>query len=79
MKYIMVMAMLWTSVSVKGQTCACEKEFLHIKNIVESNFAGYPDKIKELSPAGYQKKVNELLKLTRGKFASDNCPLIIYK
>lgn len=79
MKYIMVMALLWIFVSVKAQTCACEKEFLHVKNIVENNFAGYPDKVKELSTAVYQKKTNELLNLTRNKFAYDNCPLIISK
>jgi len=79
MKYIMVMAMLCVTVSLKAQTCSCEKEFLHIKSIVENGFAGFPDRLKALSPAGYQKKVDELLKLTRGKFAYDECPLIIDK
>lgn len=79
MKYIMVMGMLLIAVSIKAQTCACEKEFLHIKNIVEHNFAGYPDRIKTLSKAVYQKKTGQLLKLTRDKFAYDNCPLILYR
>lgn len=77
MKYIMVMGMLLIAVSVKAQTCACEKEFLHIKNTVENNFAGYPDRIKILSKAAYKKTTDQLLQLTRNKFASDNCPLII--
>lgn len=75
----MVMGMLLIGVSIKAQTCACEKEFLHIKNVVKHNFAGYPDRIKALSATVYKKKTNELLNLTRDKFASDNCPLIIYK
>ena len=77
MKHIMVMGMLFIAVSIKAQTCPCEKEFLHIKNIVENNFAGFPDRIKALSKATYQKKADELLQLTRNKFAYDNCPLII--
>ncbi len=77
MKYFMVMAMLWTAMSVKAQTCACEKEFLYIKNMVEHNFAGSSDRIKTLSKAVYEKKTSQLLTLTRNKFASDNCPLII--
>ncbi|MBO9564989.1 MAG: hypothetical protein J7621_19590 [Niastella sp.] len=79
MKHIMVMALLCLTVNAKAQTCNCEKEFLHIRNIVEHNFAGYPDKVKELTPAVYQKKAGELLKLTRAKFAGDNCPMIIYQ
>lgn len=77
MKSIMVMGMLLITVTMKAQTCACEKEFLHIKNIVEHNFAGFPDRIKALSKAVYHKRTDELLLLTRDKFASDNCPLII--
>ncbi|AXY74698.1 hypothetical protein D3H65_12205 [Paraflavitalea soli] len=79
MKYMMVMALLCLAASVKSQTCACEKEFLHVKNIVEHNFAGYADRVKALSKAGYEKKVHQLLQLTRNKFSSDNCPLIIYQ
>lgn len=73
----MVMGMLLLTVSIKAQTCACEKEFLHIKNVVEHNFAGFPDRIKALSKEVYKKKTDELLQLTRNKFASDNCPLIL--
>lgn len=77
MKYIMVMGMLLIAIGTKAQTCTCEKEFLHIKNMVEHNFAGFPDRIKALSKAVYQKKTDDLLKLTRDKFAYDNCPLIL--
>lgn len=77
MKYIMVMGLLLIAISIKAQTCSCEKEFLHIKNIVENNFAGFPDRIKALSQTVYQKKTDSLLQLTRNKFAYDNCPLII--
>jgi hypothetical protein len=77
MKYIMVIGLLFMAVSIKAQTCACEKEFLHIKNIVEHNFAGFPDRIKTLSTAVYKKETDELLKLARNKLAYDNCPLII--
>ena len=77
MKYILIFEILLLSASVKAQTCECEKEFIHIKNIVEQNFAGFPDRIKTLSKAAYKKKANQLLKLTHNKFASDNCPLLI--
>ena len=79
MKHILIFGILLASINVKAQTCECEKEFSHIKNIVEQNFAGFPDRIKTLSKATYIKKTTQLRKLTRGKFASDNCPLIILR
>jgi hypothetical protein len=79
MKYILSCAIVVLSVHVKAQTCECEKEFLNIRNIIEKNFAGFPDRIKSLSKAAYKKKADQLLELTHNKFASDNCPLIIYQ
>jgi hypothetical protein len=79
MKYILFFAVLAITTSVNGQTCQCEKEFLHIKNIIEHNFAGYPDRIKALSKETYKKNTDDLLKLTHDRFASDNCLLIISK
>ena len=60
-----------------AQTCACEKEFLNIKNVIEKNYAGFPDRIKSLSNASYKTKTDQLLKLSRNRFSSDNCILII--
>jgi hypothetical protein len=78
MKYTIVVGiLLLAAIGVKAQTCECEKEFLYIKKIVENNFSGFADRIKTLSKAGYEKKVNQLLKLTHNRFSSDNCPLII--
>jgi hypothetical protein len=77
MKNVLFIAILLISVNTNAQTCACEKEFLYIKNIVEQNFAGFPDRIKALSKNAYKKKTDELLSLTHNKFASDNCLLVI--
>lgn len=77
MKNILIAAVLLIVIPGKAQTCNCEKEFLYVKNIVDENFSGFPDRIKTLSYAVYKKKTDQLLKLTRGRFASDNCPLII--
>jgi len=77
MKYILLLGILAVSVRVKSQTCDCEKEFLHVKNVIEQNFSGFPDRLKSLSKAAYKKKTDQLLQLTHNKFASDNCILII--
>lgn len=77
MKYILVTALLLVTLHVRSQTCSCEKEFLYIKSVVENGFAGFPDNVAKLTEAGYKKKVDQLLKLTHNKFASDNCILII--
>jgi hypothetical protein len=79
MKHIIIVALFLVAVKVKAQTCECEKEFLYIKNMVEHNFAGYPDAVKTLSKTAYDKKTGELIQFTRGKFSSDNCILIIDK
>ncbi len=79
MKSILVIGMLSIIVNAKAQTCDCEKEFLYIKKTVEQNFSGFSDKVKTITEETYDKPVDELLKLTDNKFASDNCPLIIDK
>lgn len=77
MKYILITAMLLFTLNVHAQTCSCEKEFLYIKNIIENGFAGFSDNVAKLTETGYKKKVDQLLKLTHNKFASDNCIWII--
>ncbi len=77
MKSILAAAALLTAIHVKAQTCDCEKEFLYIKHTIEQNFSGFADKIKTITRASYDKNVDDLLKLTHNKFASDNCLLII--
>lgn len=79
MRSILVIAMLLIIINGKAQTCNCEKEFLFIKNAVEQNFSGFNDKIKAVTKEAYDKKVDELLKLTHNKFAGDNCIFIISK
>jgi hypothetical protein len=77
MKYILFYCFLFFSINIKAQSCKCEKEFLHTTSLIENNFAGFPDRIKALSQKAYQKKVTDLLMLTRNNFSNDNCLLII--
>jgi hypothetical protein len=77
MKPLVLLTIFTLSLTASSQTCTCEKEFLHIKNTIEQNFAGYPDRVKAISKEVYDKEVGKLLQLTRNKFASDNCLLII--
>lgn len=79
MKSILIVGMLLIIISGKAQTCDCEKEFLNIKNTIEQNFSGFSDRVKTIGKETYDKQVDELSKLTRDKFASDNCILIINK
>ena len=77
MKYILICLFLVISFNLRAQLCECEKEFLHIKDIIEKNFAGFPDRLKNLSKATYKREVESILKLTHNKFSSDNCVLLI--
>ena len=79
MKSILMIGMLLIIVSGKAQTCDCGKEFLNIKHTIEKNFSGFSDRLKTIGKKTYDRQVDELSKLTRDKFASDNCILIINK
>lgn len=79
MKSVLIVGMLLAIISGKAQTCDCEKEFSNIKNTIEKNFSGFSDKVKAIGKETYDKHVDELSKLTRDNFASDNCILIINK
>ncbi|HTL09515.1 MAG TPA: hypothetical protein VL307_14690, partial [Chitinophagaceae bacterium] len=80
MKQLLVLACgIFCAAISHAQSCNCEKEFIHIRNIVEKNFAGFADRVKALSPEVYKKTADDLQQLTRDRFSSDNCPLIINK
>lgn len=75
MKAIRLFLFLFIINNARAQTCDCEKEFLHIKQFIEHNYAGFTDKLKLLTKTGYEKKVNELQQFS--KQGGDNCVLII--
>lgn len=75
MKIIKLFLLLFIINNANAQTCDCEKEFLHIKQFMEHNYAGFTDKLKLLTKSGYDKKANEFYKLS--KSGGDNCVLII--
>jgi len=77
MKIVLFIAILLISATINAQTCDCKKEFLYIKDFIEKNFAGSNDKVNAISKQAYEKTCKELLNLSRGKFSSDNCILII--
>jgi hypothetical protein len=60
-----------------GQTCDCEKEFTYIQKIIEQNYAGFPDKITEISKKKYVKTTNELKQISKRKFDNADCIYII--
>ena len=61
--------------NASAQTCSCEKEFLHVKQFMEHNYAGFRDKLKRIGKKDYKQKAGELQQLS--KTAKENCLLII--
>jgi len=79
MKSILFFGMLLMLFNAKAQTCDCEKEFLFVKKTIEQNFSGFSDRVKTMGKGAYDKQVEELSEITRNRFSSDNCLLVINK
>lgn len=80
MKIIKLSLILWGALCIKysfAQTCNCETEFLHIKNFMEQNYAGFKDKEAQMTKAGYQKLVNEYVSYSKAPHSGEQCLLII--
>lgn len=79
MKYIQ--AVLLFSIIVNGklsaQSCNCEQEFLYIKNVMEQNYAGFSDKLAQITKAVYEKKTKQWLSIAKGRQSTEKCVLVI--
>ncbi len=61
-----------------AQTCDCPKEFTHIRQFMETNYAGFKDKVSSLfDKAEYVRMTNLLEKETKKKNAGEKCLFII--
>ncbi|HNU87249.1 MAG TPA: S41 family peptidase [Ferruginibacter sp.] len=75
MRFLKLFLLLLLCSNAQAQTCDCEKEFLHIKQFMEHNYAGFGDKLKFIGKKEYDKKAGELQQFS--KTAKENCLLII--
>lgn len=60
-KYIAAAAFALSSFGAYSQTCNCEKKFQFVKHEIETNYAGYRDKVNSKTRAAYNKLTNEYL------------------
>ena len=60
-----------------AQTCSCEMEFRHIKDFMEANYAGFKDKVAQMTEAGYGRLVRDYLAYSKGPHSTEKCLLII--
>lgn len=73
---LLLILTLCTSLSF-AQTCDCGAEFIHIKNFMEKNYAGFQDKKKRMTEPGYQKLVKQYTAFSKGPHAEEKCLFII--
>jgi hypothetical protein len=76
-KQLLLPALMIACFSGFAQTCDCEKEFLYIKGFIEHNYAGYKDKLAQMTPAGYARQSQEFQQLSKGRYANEKCLTII--
>lgn len=63
--------------ALHAQSCDCAKELSWIKNFMETNYAGFNDKIKERNNGWYKKRTDSLLALAKSYYPEEKCLLII--
>lgn len=75
---IFLLSIFFFPVSSNAQTCDCSQEFNHIRQFVETNYAGFSDKVSRLSDkADYIRMVNLLEKEVKTKNAYEKCLFMI--
>jgi hypothetical protein len=80
MKIAKISLVIWCILCTRiafGQTCNCETEFIHIKNFMEQNYAGFKDKEAEMTKAGYRKLVDDYRGYSKQPHADEQCLLLI--
>ncbi len=62
---LLIVISLVSTFSVWGQQCSCEKKFAFIRHEIETNYAGYTDKVNKKTKAAYERLTIETLKKVR--------------
>src|SRR4051812_22133573 len=73
MKRLYLLLLLVVQVTYAQQHCDCEKEFLFVKNFIESNYAGFADKVTEGNKQVYLSFSEDLLKKARSASNANYC------
>src|SRR6201986_3178516 len=75
--FISVLFLLFGS-GAFAQTCDCVKEFLYIKNFMETNYPGFADKKAWMTDKVYDKMVADHLAASKEPHSKEDCLLVIY-
>ncbi len=65
------------SISLYGQDCRCENEFIFVKNYIENNYAGFSDKVNDNTRPAYLELTEHLLKRSRNTTKESYCWVLI--
>jgi hypothetical protein len=76
-KLIFVLTAILSLEKTYAQTCDCEAEFKHVKDLMEQNYAGFKDKQALMTKAGYEKLVNEFLQYSKLPHSNEECIFIL--
>jgi len=68
---------LFFNTSANAQSCDCKKEFLHVKGLIENNYAGFNDKQSIMTKTEYEKKTAVFESLAANHDYNEQCLLII--
>ncbi len=73
-----IVFLLYTCCNLYGQqVCNCEKEFLFVKGFVETNYAGFSDKVTDLNKQNYSELSENLLQQTKSASTLNHCYFVI--
>lgn len=74
MKYLFVIIITFIGGNVIAQqVCNCEKEFLFVKDYIETNYAGFSDKVNSSNKQAYASFTDDLLKKAKASPSSNYC------
>ncbi len=65
------------SVSLYGQDCSCEDEFMFVKNYIENNYAGFADKVNDETLPLYNEHTERLLQKSSNLTKESYCWVLI--
>lgn len=68
---------LLISIHAIGQACNCTTEFLHVKDQITHNYAGFKDKVTGATNVAYTIYTQRILKATKGITSPHHCALLI--
>lgn len=79
LKYLLIpFFFLFAGIPVMAQHCNCTDEFLHVKDQITHNYAGFTDKVTSATNKEYIAHTQRILTATKGVTSTQHCALLIH-